>query len=158
MSRLNAPESESCAYFRLIFAYTVPDGVLNPGAEAVHSGVQAVPAGCVCRGEGVPFPVDRGRLPAVRRTAPVPAIRGPAGAAQSSAGETSAGGNALRDRARLHGTEPRIDDQGCPRSLISQSGCVQYPKRAILRRSSLGETSSHCKVNLFALNSLNLNC
>ena len=57
--------------FLHVFAYADSDVLRNSETKAVRGGVQTMPAGRACRCSSIPFSVNRGRLPSVRRAAPV---------------------------------------------------------------------------------------
>src|ERR1039458_9419105 len=82
-------------YFRRVFAYADSDVIRNSETKAVRGGVQTMSAGCTCRCSCIPFSVDCGRLPSVRRTAPVSPLRGCPGNASSFGGEAGTGGAKL---------------------------------------------------------------
>ena len=90
--------------FRLAFAYADSDVLRNSETKAVRSGVQTMPAGRACRCSSIPFPVHCGRLPSVRRTAPVSPLRGCPGNASSFGGEAGTSG------AKLSWPLPRLLD------------------------------------------------
>jgi hypothetical protein len=75
--------------------YADPDVLRNSETKAVRGGVQTMPAGRTCRCSSIPFSVYCGRLPSVRRTAPVSPLRGCPGNASSFGGEAGTGGAKL---------------------------------------------------------------
>jgi hypothetical protein len=66
-------------------------GIRHQGTPAIRSRLQALPARCTCRGQGVPSPVHRGQMSIVRGAAPVPAFRGIPGPAEPSGCEAGKG-------------------------------------------------------------------
>jgi hypothetical protein len=81
-------------FIRLYSSGTVGNrnGLWHSGSQAVRRRVQTLPQGCTCGQKGVSLSVDYGFLPALRRIAPLSALRGVSGQASSTGDQASQGG------------------------------------------------------------------